>query len=147
MNEKQKKEIAKTAILYLKNRMMINQKLISMGENQIDFETFMTLYNKYLKIMDYAEEHPNEMVDSDEEQTSFIEKVGELKRDLVRLNADSIVMTEEQIDEFMLYIKESIEKYGLSSTNFYNENDFVRKVLSQLVEKMVKQKTKQQMKK
>ena len=136
MNEKQKKEIAKTAILYLKNRMMINQKLISMGENQIDFETFMTLYNKYLKIMDYAEEHPNEMVDSDEEQTSFIEKVGELKRDLVRLNADSIVMTEEQIDEFMLYIKESIEKYGLSSTNFYNENDFVRKVLSQLVEKM-----------
>lgn len=136
MNANQKKEIAKTAILYLKNRMMINQKLISMGENQIDFETFMILYNKYLKIMDYAEEHPNEMVDSDEDQISFSGKIGQLKREFVRLNADSIVMTEEQIDELMLYIKKSIEKYGLNSTDFYNENDFMRKALSQLVEKM-----------
>lgn len=70
---------------------MINQKLISMGENQIDFETFMTLYNKYLKIMDYAEEHPNEMVGSEENHISFARKIGQLKREFVRLNADSIV--------------------------------------------------------
>lgn len=136
MNENQKKEIAKAAIAYLKNRMMINQKLISMGDNQIDFEVFMTLYNKYLKIIDYVEEHPDEMEDSAKDQISFVEKVGQLKRDFVRLNADSIVMTEEQIDELMGYIKESIEKYGLNSTDFYNENDFVRQALSQLVKKM-----------
>ena len=136
MSENQKKEIAKAGILYLKNRMMINQKLISMGENQINFETFMTLYNQYLNIIEYAEGNPNEMVDSNEDQISFVEKIEDLKSDFVRLNADSIVMTEEQIDELMLYIKESIEKYGLNSTYFYNENDFVGNVLSQLVEKM-----------
>ena len=38
MNDNQKKEIATTAILYLKNRMMINQKLISMGDNQMAYE-------------------------------------------------------------------------------------------------------------
>lgn len=142
MNENQKKEIATTAILYLKNRMMINQKLISMGDNQMDFESFMSLYNKYLEIKDYVEEHPNEMINSDKNQISFVEKIEQLRRDLIRLNADSIVMTEEQIDELMLYIKESIEKYGLNSTHFYNENDFVRKVLSQFVEKLSETKDK-----
>ena len=136
MNENQKKEIAKATISYLKNRMMINQKLISMSDNQIDFEAFMTPYNKYLKIIDYVEEHSDEMEDSDENQISFAEKIVQLKEDFVRDNVDSIVMTEEEIDELMLYIKESIEKYGLNSTYFYNENDFMRKVLSQLVEKM-----------
>jgi hypothetical protein len=130
MNDNQKKEIATTAILYLKNRMMINQKLISMGDNQMAFESFMNIYNKYMKVIDYAEEHPDEMEDDDENQISFVEKTFQLKSDFVRLNADSIVMSEEQIDELMLYIKESIEMFGLNSTDFYNENDFVRKVLS-----------------
>ena len=142
MNDNQKKEIATTAILYLKNRMMINQKLISMGDNQMAFESFMNIYNKYMKVIDYAEEHPDEMEDDDENQISFVEKTFQLKSDFVRLNADSIVMSEEQIDELMLYIKESIEMFGLNSTDFYNENDFVRKVLSQFVEKLSETKDK-----
>ena len=133
MNEKQRKEIAKFATQYLKNRMMINQKLISMGESQIDFEKFMTLQDKYLEILDYAEEHPTERIEEDGEQISLAEKTMELKRDFVRRNADSIVMTEEEIDELMSYIKESIEKYGLKSTDFYNETFFIRDALSQLV--------------
>lgn len=136
MNENQKKEIAKFSVLYLKNRMMIKQKLISSDEGQIKFESFMAIYNKYLKIIDYVEEHPSEIIDSNDEQISFGEKVNRIKNNFVRTNAAFIVMTEEEIDEMMNYIKESIELYGLQSKDFYNETFFVREVLSQFVNKM-----------
>lgn len=125
MNEKQRKEIAKFVVVYLKNRMMIKQKLISMTDNQIDFETFMTSYSKFLDIK-------NNLVDD-----SFSETVSMMEYDFVR-NADCVVMTEEQIDELMGYIKESIENYGLYSKYFYNETIFVREVLEELVFKMEK---------
>lgn len=135
MEENQRTEIAKFSILYLKNRMMINQKLISMGENKIDFENFMTQYNKYLRIIEYAEEHPSEIIDSDND-ISFFEKVNQLKNNFVQHNVDFIVMTESEIDELMSYIKESIEKYGLNSTDYYNETFFIRGILKQLADKI-----------
>lgn len=133
MNEKQRKEIAKYTTLYLKNRMMINQKLIFMDEDKIDFETFMASYYKYAKILYYIDEHPEEMTKYDDEQYSFGERIMKLQTDFIRRNANFIVMSEELIDELMGYIRESIEKYGLSPKSFYNETFFIREVLSQLV--------------
>lgn len=48
MTENMKKEVAKNAVSYLKNRMIINQILIKMSDQKIDFEKFISLYSSYV---------------------------------------------------------------------------------------------------
>lgn len=94
----------------------------------------MIQYKKYLKIINYIDEHTEEIID--ENQSSVVEKIVSLEEKFVRCNVDFIVMTECQIDELMSYIKESIEKYGVVSTNYYNETFYIRSVLERFVSKI-----------
>lgn len=144
MTEMQKKEIARFSVAYLKKRMMINQELISKDENKIDFETFMAEYNKFEKWLEFAEKYPDKINEIDEFNVpfSFSESVFSLEKEFISANSNSIVLTENEIDELMGYIKESIEKYGVRNYGLRdpeyksNETFFIRKVLDTLVNEM-----------
>lgn len=138
MTEEAKKEIAKYAILYLKNRLMINQKIISNNENKISFEEFMNVFSKFQEKIEYLEEHPEEniIIDNTNEVT-FGEKINRQKAKFVTENARFISLTESQIDELLGFVKESIETYGLNHNgSYYNETFFIREVLDTLLKKL-----------
>lgn len=139
MTEKTKKEIAKYATLYLKNRLTIKQALLTKNENKISFENFMNIYNKFQEHLEYLEKHPEKNVTLDNDQeTTFAEKINRQKYHFISENADFVLLKESQIDEVLDFVKESIESYGLNHRgSYYNETFFIREALDRLLNELI----------
>lgn len=122
-------KIADETIDYLKSRMLLNQDLISKKQNNMDFKTFMALYNKYkyaIKIQRAVSK--KKLIETTPEGRNILKS----RKEFIMNYADSIVLTEKDIDELMGYVREFIEEYGIPSLNSQNETRFLINVLNEL---------------
>lgn len=148
-----RKEIARVTTTYLKNLLTLNSTIITLIKEPISFDNFMSLYNKYHETIKYEdslkrEGKPTNSLKINGETISMRDLMVELKCALVVNKADSIVLNDEEIDELIAYLRESIEKYGLGNIPCsLNENFFMRGVLRRLRDDMAENLSEESMEK
>lgn len=137
-----RKEIARVTTTYLKNLLTLNSTIITLIKEPITFDNFMSLYNKYLETIKYEDSlkrkgKPTNSLKVNGETIAMRDLMVELKCALVVDKADSIVLNDDEINELVDYLGESIEKYGLGDISCsLNENFFMRGVLRRLRDDM-----------
>lgn len=137
-----RKEIANFTTTYLRNLLILNRTLITFTKEPITFANFMSLYNKYLETIKYEdrlkhEGKPTNSVKINGETIAMRDLMVDLKCALVVDKADSIALNDDEINELVDYLGESIEKYGLGNIPCsLNENFFMRGVLRRLRDDM-----------
>ncbi len=135
LNEDLRKEIARVTVKYLRSRMLLTQQIIKNKEDKIDFDVFMALYNRFEDTIEMKKENEESVLEINGTKIPMKDFLISGKDKLVKIKSDYIILTENQIDEIMEYVKESIEKYGIGENCFYsNETYFLRRVLRTLKE-------------
>ena len=135
LNEDLRKELARVTVKYLRSRMLLTQQIIKNKEDKIDFDVFMALYNRFEDTIEMKKENEESVLEINGTKIPMKDFLISGKDKLVKIKSDYIILTENQIDEIMEYVKESIEKYGIGENCFYsNETYFLRRVLRTLKE-------------
>lgn len=135
-----RKQIANFVVAFMRVRMKINQELIAVHPNRVDFGIFMDLYDKYTEAIESEEAQEEKKIlknEDGEELLSYCEVLRLSRNLLVNSRSGSIVLSDEQIDEMMEFVRESIITCGLGTTAMtVNERDFLRITLARLKEKL-----------
>lgn len=148
-----RKEIARVTTTYLKNLLALNSTIITLTKDPITFDNFMSLYNKYLETIKdedrlKREGKPTNSIKINGETISMRDLMVELKCALVVDRSDSIALNDDEINELVDYLQESIEKYGLGDIACsLNENFFMRGVLRRLRDDMAENLSEESMEK
>ena len=141
---KQKSEIlASNATKYLKYCMMLRQQFISKGIDvktrddipKIDYNTFMEEYGILTNSIDSI----NSASKASREDLNYIRNELVKKRnEFVKYYYKYVVISEEQIDELMKYIEQSILITGIDELGQYTASSFLINQLDRLVGYMIK---------
>ena len=141
---KQKSEIlASNATKYLKYCMMLRQQFLSRGIDvktrddipKIDYNTFMEEYGILTNSIDSI----NSASKASREDLNYIRNELVKKRnEFVKYYYKYVVISEEQIDELMKYIEQSILITGIDELGQYTASSFLINQLDRLVGYMIK---------
>ncbi len=141
---KMRNEIADIVTAFMKKRMLVNQVVISEKAKHYEFEVLMELYEanawnieKMRKMEDEGVALPEETVFGSVSVRDFIEVYSAF---LANDCSDAIVLREEQIDEMMDFVRESIMTCGLGTISMtVSVREFLRVTLQRLADKLGKE--------
>lgn len=141
---KMRSEIADIVTAFMKKRMLVNQVVISEKEKQYEFEVFMELYEACSRTIEKMRKMEKEGVVRPEDSAlgsipviDFFEMYSAV---LVNDCTDAIVLREEQIDEMMDFVRESIVTCGLGTISMtVSVREFLRVTLQRLADKLGKE--------
>lgn len=136
-------EIADIVTAFMKKRMLVNQVVIS-EKKHIEFEVFMVLYEGCMQNIEEMRKKGDEGVVLPEETVlgsiPLIDFLDMYSAFWVNCFSDAIVLREEQIDEMMDFVRESIITCGLGTTSMtVSVREFLRETLQRLMNKLEKE--------
>lgn len=135
-----REQIAMYVVQFLRKRFVINQDLIADRPEKIDFDVFMNLYDRYgeaIEVEEQKEENRTLKNEEGEELLSFANALRMCQEILVNSRSASIVLSHEQIEEILEFVRESILTCGLGTTAMcVPERDFLHLTLKRLSDKL-----------